>query len=122
MLKKNKTKAIKNTFSLIQVKRMIGKKLLLLHKTISVTDELKNKSKLLKEKLIESFKKNKTCCISAMCSNGILQVIHGAEALITIMSISYTDIKAHNISECPIEIIQYPKLTKGELDQIFLKS
>ena len=56
MLKKYKSKSVKNTFSLIQIKKLIGKKLILPWKGIIITDEIKQKSKQMKGKLLESFK------------------------------------------------------------------
>ena len=97
MLKKYKSKSVKNTFSLIQIKKLIGKKLILPWKGIIITDEIKQKSKQTKEKLLESFKSGKKISISVMCVSGILHVIFGVDILLAIMSIPYTDIKKNNI-------------------------
>jgi hypothetical protein len=120
MLKKHKSKVIKNTFSLFQLKKLIGKKLIVIWKGISITDDLKNNLKKTKEKLIESFKKNKTCSITAMCISGILHVIYGVDILLAIMGISYTDIKKYEIGVCYVEISQYPKLPRDDVHQIII--
>ena len=120
MLKKLKVKVIKNTFSVIQIKKLIGKKLIVVWKGIIITNEIKEKAKKTKEKLLESFKKKKVVSITAMCISGILHVIYGIDILLAIMNISYTDIKKYNIGVCYIEIIQYPKLPKDDIQSLMI--
>jgi hypothetical protein len=45
VLKKHKSKVIKNTVSVFQLKKLIGKKLIVIWKCIAITDDLKNKLK-----------------------------------------------------------------------------
>jgi len=118
MLKKYKSKSVKNTFSLIQIKKLIGKKLILPWKCIIITDEIKQKSKQTKEKLLESFKSGKKISISVMCVSGILHVIFGVDILLAIMSIPYTDIKKNNIGLYNIEVVQYPKIPKSDIQTL----
>lgn len=120
MLHKHKAPVIKNTFSLFQLKKLIGKKLIIIWKGILITDELKNKAKKTKEKLIESFKKKKTCSLTAICINGVLHVIYGVEFLLAIMCISYIDMKKYKICECYIEISQYPKMINDEIQKMLV--
>lgn len=119
MLKKYKAKSVKNTFSLTQIKKLIGKKLLILWKGIAITNEMKNKVKQTKDKLIDIFKSGKQkVSISTMCISGILHVIFGAEILLAIMNIPYTDIKKYDIGSYNIEVIQYTKIPKSGLQQL----
>lgn len=118
MLKKHKSKCIKNTFSVYQTKKLIGKKLIIPWKGIIITDEIKQKSKKTKDTLMESFKKKKVISLTAMCISGILHIIYGIDILLAIMNISYTDIKKYNIGTCHIEILQYPKLPKSDIQTI----
>jgi hypothetical protein len=120
MLKKHKIKSIKNTFLVSQVKKLIGKKLIILWKGIIITDEIKQKTKKTKEKLLESFKKKKVVSVTALCISGILHIIYGVDILLALMIISYTDIKKYDIGSCYIEIIQYPKLSKADIQSLII--
>jgi hypothetical protein len=118
MLKKYKQKSVKNTFSFIQIKKLIGKKLIIPWNGIIISDCINQKAKKIKEKIIENVKgRQKNMILSAMLINGILHVIFGIEVLISIMSISYTEIKKYNI-DSNIEVIQYPKIPKLDIHKL----
>jgi hypothetical protein len=119
MLKKYKQKSVTNTFSFVQIKKLIGKKLIIPWKGIIISDDIKQKSKKIKEKIIENAKvcRQKNITLSSMLINGILHVIFGIDVLLAIMSISYTEIKKYNI-ESNIDVIQYPKIHKLDIHKL----
>jgi hypothetical protein len=119
MLKKYKQKSVKNTFSFVQIKKLVGKKLIIPWKDIIISDDIKQEAKKIKEKIIESAKlgKQKNIILSAMIINGILHIIFGIDILLAIMDVSYTEIKKYNIV-LNIEVIQYPKIPKLEIQKL----
>jgi uncharacterized protein YqhQ len=119
MLKKYKQRSVKNTFSFVQFKKLIGKKLIIPWKGIIISDDIRQKAKKIKEKIKESAKtsKQKNIILSAMLINGILHIIFGIDILVAIMGISYTEIKKYNI-DSNVEVIQYPKIPKLDIQKL----
>lgn len=107
------THPIKNQFSLYQVKKMIGKKLIVLPPNLVMTIQDKNNAKLLKQKIIESGKKN--LILTVMCNQGIMFLLKNIDIFMAINSISYKELENDNINNIIVNIIQYPKLTKNEI-------
>lgn len=107
----------KNTYDIFQIKRLIGKKLLILWK-----DSLNNKEKIYQSKKIKDIllkdttDKNKNIVFSAVCDNGILHVISNIEYYLALVSISYKEIETSSICKSiSITIIQYPKMPISDI-------
>ncbi len=122
-IKNNKEKIIfiKNIFPLEQVKKMIGKKLIIPISGLIITIQDKNNAKVLKTKILENISekvvKSKNIIITVMYNGGILNVFKQIEVYLAICSISYKEM-ANVGDNIMITIHQYPKLTKTELKKI----
>jgi hypothetical protein len=127
MLTKGKQQAlkpIKNTFTIIQVKKMIGKKLIVPWKGLNTPpQELKENAKKVAKKIIESSSQGaKKLVITTVCINGILNVICGLERSTAISMISYKEIEKLNTSEICIIIIQHPNMSQANIKNLILMS
>ena len=103
--KKIKKKLFKNTFELLQFKKMIGKGLVAVHKGIPLTQD-ETESKKLREKILSGTVK--TIGMSGVINGGILYIFDGIERLIALNSITYADIKKTNL-DIDILVNQYSK-------------
>jgi hypothetical protein len=114
---KKTVKFIKNTFSIIQVKKMLGKKLIILWKGIPVASSVvKENAKKIKDSIISSNnEKQKNIVLSCVCLNGVLNIINGSDRILAISNISYDEIKKKNISDLNITILQYPKMSQLDI-------
>lgn len=124
---KEKLTSTKNSFPLQQVKKMIGKKLILPLPSLIVSIQEKNSAKLLKSKILEAYSvdksdksKKKNLVLTTMYNNGILYVFKHIEVYLAISSISYKEmangVGGNCVGDNIIVIVQqYPKLTKMEL-------
>jgi len=110
-------KPIRNTYNLLQVKKLIGKKLLIPGKNVSVLTETKDNAKKLKKALLNS--NGKRLVIITSCVGGILHVVEGIEKYLAVTMLSYSDIKKHKLENLEIVIMQYPHLKSVELRRMF---
>ena len=101
--KSPKKRSIKNTYDIIQFKKMVGKGIITYHKLCKhlMIDDPKYK-----EKIISSSIKN--VYLSGYLSNGIIYIYENLDKFCTINNISYSEIKNKNIN-CDIVIMQTVK-------------
>lgn len=100
---KKKKKPITNTFELTQVKKMIGKGLIIPYKgaDLALNQELKNK---ILSKAIKSI------AITGFLSGGIIYIFEGVDRLTALNAVSYAEIKKTEL-EIDIYINQYSSLS-----------
>lgn len=113
-----KIQPIKNNFSMYQIKKMIGKKLLLPWVGLNINIQIKNSSKVIKSKILENMSTNsvKNLILTTVENQGILYVIKNLETYLAINSVSYKEMESMQLSEnINIIIIQYPKLSKSDI-------
>ncbi len=114
-----KIQVIKNNFSIYQIKKMIGKKLIVIYPLIVVSIHDKNAAKLLKTKINEQVdKKTKNLTLNAMCNGGILYVFKNIDVYLFINSLSYKELDSGSGNNINIIINQYPKMTKAEIKKM----
>lgn len=110
-----KKKAVKNTFDIVQFKKMIGKGMV---KPWSGATDYKNtpdEIKKIKDKIVDG--QIHTIGMIGYTNNGVLYIVSGSDRLAVINSISYQELKKLGITvDCCI--MQYAKLTKEEIQQI----
>lgn len=114
--KVKKRKAAKNTYDIVQFKKMIGKGIITTWNGVVIDKKnMIEEAKKIKEKVLTG--SIKSIGMSGYLNNGVLYIFNGIERLFVINSISYLEIKKANLD---IEIIvnQYPKLTKEEVSQL----
>ena len=99
---RKKKKPVMDAFELIQVKKMIGKCLIVPYKgaDLSLNQELKNK---ILSKAIKSI------AITGFLSGGIIYIFEGVDRLIALNAVSYAEIKKDKL-ELDIYINQYSSL------------
>jgi hypothetical protein len=115
---KKKHNIIKNSFTIPQIKKMIGKKLLTHHPSINISVKEKNNAKLMKVKFIEDIgKKSKNIILTVSCSNGILYVFRNLDIYLMLCGISYKELEEPVLANTVITVLQYPKLTKIEINE-----
>ncbi len=116
---KEKSPITKNSFPLYQIKKMIGKKLIIPWTSLTITIQDRNSAKLMKAKILEASsadgKKVKNLLLVATCNNGVLQVFKNIDAFLAINSISYKELNNGVGSNINVLIHQYPKLSKNEI-------
>lgn len=123
---KEKVTFTKNSFPLQQVKKMIGKKLIVPLPNLIVTIQDKNNAKILKTKILEMFKsdksdknvKKKNLIITTVYNNGILHVFKHIDIYLAISSISYKEMSDGVGDNILVTVQQYPKLSKSELKKL----
>lgn len=118
-----KNNSVKNTYDMIHIKKLIGKKIIILSKIIIVNDNIKKNTKIMKEYILNKdnycSKKPKQIIMHAILSNGILNIIGGVSFYLAINTISYKDIEQHpHLNNIDIKIIQYPKITQTNIKKI----
>jgi hypothetical protein len=108
-----KKKAIKNTFDIMQFKKMTGKGLVTVWSGIVIDKKTMNEEiKKIKDKVLNG--SVKSIALTGYLNNGIIYIFSGVERLHVINSISYSELKKTQI-EIEVIINQYPKLTKEEI-------
>ena len=118
MVVKNKN-LIKNTFTVYQIKKMIGKKLIILFSPQILPPNIKTLVKNIKAKILENKRKNTVITFTVVCIKGILYVIKNMEYFLAINSISYKEIDKLDIEKrIGVVIHQYPFMTKSEIKKI----
>jgi hypothetical protein len=125
MLSRSKLQAIKpvkNMFNLLQIKKMLGKKLIITWKGLNIhAHELKEESKKMKKKIMEFGSKNaKKIVITTVCLNGVLNIISGVGRAGAITMISYKEIQKLNLTDIKVVIIQYPKMSQTNIKNLIL--
>ncbi len=110
-------KPIRNIYPLIQVKKMIGKKLLIPWKNVSVLGETKDNAKKIKKTLIKNT--GKRLVLITTCVNGILNVVAGIEKYIALTTLSYSDIKKYKLENFEVLIVQHQHLKAIEIKRMF---
>jgi hypothetical protein len=90
---------------------MLGKKMIMLHSCINITNSERNNAKLLKPKIFED---NKQLMVSAICREGILYVFKNIDVFLAIQSIPYKEIDdtKKNIN---ITVLQYENMTRAKI-------
>ncbi len=106
-----KKKCVKNTFDMVQFKKMIGKGLVTMYKGAVYPQVNDIKDKILSGNI-------KSIAMTGFVSSGVIYVFNGIERLIAIHAISYADIKKHEL-EIEIIINQYSKLTPQDITDMF---
>lgn len=110
-------KPVRNQFNMIQIKKMIGKKLLIPWKWIAITDKIKKQSQDVQKRLISLAKEKnyKTIVMTTTSINGVFIVIKGLERYMAINSTSYKTIKNYDMQNFRITLVCYPKLTQSKI-------
>lgn len=88
--KVKKKKATQNTYDLVQFKKMIGKGLIEPQKGSSVVQDPSMKEKILTKSV-------KIVAMTGTVNNGIIYITDGVERLLAINSVSYAEIKKHDL-------------------------
>lgn len=105
--KVKKKKPIVNHYDLVQFKKMIGKGLVTGVKSVHAVPDPTAKEKIIAGSI-------KAIAMTGLIKGGILQIFEGVDRLQVINSISYADIKKHNI-DLEIVINQYTKMAMKDL-------
>lgn len=113
-----KSNIVKNSFTIYQIKKMIGKKLIIMHPSITNSNQYKVLSKNIKEKILDTNNSSKNLILTASCNNGVLNIFKNIETLLAINSISYKELEANKNIDINIVIIQHPNLTKQEVKEL----
>lgn len=110
-----KKKSTKNTFDIVQFKKMIGKGLITVWNGLVIDKKaISEDIKKVKEKILS--KSIKSIAMTGYTNNGVLYIFSGIDRLLGINGVSYSDLKKAQLdSEIEIIINQYPKLTKEEI-------
>lgn len=112
--KKEKKKPCRNTYDVIQFKKLIGKSMIkqwtgsVVNKKTMADDCQKIRDKILSNT-------TKSLSMTGYVNNGIIYIFTGVDKLSAINSISYSDIKNLSI-ELEISISQYPFMTNDEIN------
>lgn len=110
-----KKKSVQNVFDLIQLKKMIGKNLVIAFKgaerlndvQLTETNILALKNKILTNNV-------KVISLTGFLSVGVLNIFEGVDRLLAINAITYADIKKTNL-DIDIVITQYKYITPKDL-------
>jgi len=102
-----KKKSVKNTFELVQFKKMIGKGLYVPYKGAVTTLDVSIKEKIMSKSV-------KSIGLSGFVSGGIVHIFDGVDRLLAIHSVSYADIKKADLS-MEIYVTQYSGMTPLDL-------
>lgn len=101
-----KIKPVRNTYTLIQIKRMMGKKFILpwdglphSRKSLSV------KSKKIKDEILST--NDKIVSLVVMNIQGYLKIISGLDVFYAIDMITYNEIKKHDKSGFIVNVVSY---------------
>lgn len=106
-----KKKCVKNTYDLVQFKKMIGKDLVIPYKTANFQIDPAVQAAI-KEKIISG--SIKTIGMSGFVSSGIVHVFDGIDRLIAVHSVSYAEIKKAKL-EIEVFVNQYFNMTQLDL-------
>jgi hypothetical protein len=115
-------KPMRNAFTLIQIKKMLGKKLIIPWKGLNVPPaELKEEAKKTKKKIIDSHKDpTKKIIITTVCINGVLNIIGGLDRAAAISLFSYKDLENAELAETRVIISQYPRMAQADIKNLIL--
>ena len=120
-------KPVRNTFTLIQIKKMLGKKLIIPWKGLNSSPaELKEEAKKSKKKIIESLKdgdkaqSSKKLVITTICINGVMNIIGGLDRAVAISLFSYKELEKNSISDIKVVISQYPRMPQVDIKNLIL--
>jgi hypothetical protein len=105
--KQKKKKCVRNTFELVQFKKMIGKGLVTAYKGAVALPDQNIKDKILTGNI-------KSIAVTGFVSSGVIYIFNGVERLLAIHSISYAEIKKYNL-EIDIVLNQYSKLESKDI-------
>lgn len=107
----------KNTYTLMQFKKLIGKKLVGIYSGVIVD----KKNMLLESKKIKDMvmnnQVNQLGLVGYVNESGIFYVLKGVEKLYLICNLSYSEIKKYKI-DLEINVVQYHSLTKSEINKL----
>ena len=117
-------KPIKNVFTFLQIKKMIGKKLIIPWKGLTISpQELKDNAKKMKKKIMESALQtggNKKIVLTTVCINGVLNIVNGIDRSTAISMISYKEMQKLDMSDIKIIVVQYPQMSQAGIKNIIL--
>jgi hypothetical protein len=105
--KAKKKKCVKNTFELVQFKKMIGKGLVIAYKGTTAQFDASIKDKIMSGSV-------KSIGLSGFVSSGIIHIFDGVDRLLAIHAVSYAEIKKAKL-EIDIFVNQYSSLTPLDL-------
>jgi len=115
--KSKQKRPVRNTYDLLQIKKQIGKKLLVPWKEILLNTIGKDTIRKIKDQIIANDGK-KMITITCISSGGVLHVIKGIEKYLAIVNISYDEIKKKRLYSTPVIIVQYMGLNKTEIRRL----
>lgn len=113
-------KQLRNQFGLMHIKKLIGKKLLIPWKGLTITDKDKKSSININKNLIDLAKQKnyKNIILTVVSVNGVLYIIKGIDRYLAINQISYKDIKKYNMNEFVITLVCYQGLTQSQIKKM----
>jgi hypothetical protein len=111
----SKKKFVKNSYELIQFKKMLGKQIIIPYKGYPKI----NIDNIIREKIYKG--DIKIIILFGFINNGIVNIFDGIESLFLINNLSYADIKKYDIN-MEIQINQYTNLSPTDLIKIKNKS
>ena len=108
-----KHNSLRNTYDIQHIKKLIGKKIMIMSKGVLTTAKHRDDSKNIKALILTSRQQTRSnIIIHVMSTSGILQVIGGVPYFMAINNISYKDIEIHeHLKTLDIKIIQCNKLS-----------
>lgn len=110
-----KKASVKNTFDLVQFKKMVGKGMVKIWNGIVDKKLVAEESKKIKDKILSG--SIKSIGMSGYINEGVLYIFDGVERLLIINTISYSDLKKASIN-VDVIINQYPKMSKEEVKSL----
>ena len=117
-------KPVKNTFNIIQIKKMLGKKLIVPWKGLNNSPvALKEESRKFKKKILDSVKDPhgvKKIVITTVCLGGVMNVVSGLERAVAISMFSYKDLEDDIISDIKVVVSQYPRMSQADIKNLIL--
>jgi hypothetical protein len=107
----------KNSFTLVQFKKMMGKNLIGVYSGIVMDKKVISvEVKKIKETIVNGSIKQ-IGMVGYVNDSGILYIFNGVEKLFVIASLSYSDIKKYKL-DIEICVVQYPKLDKATIEKL----
>jgi hypothetical protein len=115
--KSQKKKPVKNTFDIVQFKKLLGKGMIKIYTGVIVDKKFatSEESKKIKEKVLDG--SIKSIGMTGYINEGIIYIFIGVERLLVISGISYLELKKAHV-EAEVSILQYGKLTKEEINSL----
>lgn len=107
----------KNSFSLVQFKKMMGKHLVGVYSGVIVDKkQISLQVKTMKETILNQSIKQ-ISLVGCVNDSGILYIFNGVEKLFLIAGLSYSEIKKYKL-DIEVCVIQYNKLDKATIEKL----